>query len=183
MVSTGNKELLFISDEIYFYSLPLFLKVTVYFILFLLMCFVTWSGVNLIERHDIVLGYALISMAIISLIVTFLLIFKNKSFGRYFGLDRDGIYFNNYKDKKKWLFVPWSNVFHVKKEVRYASRSYVIELSLVSNEYEMSHYFRVNGDPFWNKSSGKIKVAYSRIPFQTKELLNLIQIYCGHCNN
>ena len=181
MVSKGNKELLFIDNEIYFYSLPLFLKISTYFIFVILMCFAMWSGINLIEQHDKILGYTLVSIAVFSLIVTFFLIFKNKSFGRYFGLDEDGMYFNNFKNKKKWLFVPWDNIFHVKKEEYYVSRSYVIEVFLLSNKYEMTHYFRMNGDPFWGEKTGKIKVAYSRIPFQTKELLSLVRTHCNHC--
>ena len=182
MISIGNKELSSINDNIYFYSLPLFLKSVVYIIILILMLFVAWSAINLVSQNKLIFGYILASVSILTPILTFILIFRNKSFGRYFGLDEDGMYFNNYKNKKKWLFVPWNNVFHVKEETYYISRSYVIELSLLSNKYEMAHYFRMNGDPFWDEKTGKIKIAYSRIPFQNRELLSYIVKYCSHCS-
>ncbi len=184
MVSKGNKEL--ISDDInynmYFYSLPIFLKVVVFLIASLLLGFLSKYAVQLLSEGNALLGYFILLFALTFLLTLFILIFKNKSFGRYFGIDTNGVYFNNYKNKNKWLFVPWVNVYYMKKEEYYVSRSYVIEISLVSNKYEMNHYFRVNGDPFWDETTGKIQVAYSRIPFRTKELLDQIRKYCSHCS-
>ncbi len=175
MLSKGNKELYYLNADMYFYALPFFLKVILFFIPSILFLFLMWYGISLIKQKEGFIGYLIVTISVVSIVMSFFLIFKNKSFGRYFGIDKDGLYFTNLQDNDKWLFVPWINIFHIKKETYYATRTYVVEISLVSNKYEMVHYFRVGGDPFWDESTKKITVAYSRIPFQTKELFAVVQ--------